>query len=132
MKQTHTFKTYIMAIGPHPDDVEIGIGGTLYKTATQGKQNVIIDLTPSQMSTHGNIDTRQAEANKAAQILGVQTRINLLLEDGHIMDTPETRKIIATQIRKYKPEIVVMPRSRDRHPDHEIAAQVIKNAVFYA
>ncbi|USN56045.1 MAG: PIG-L family deacetylase [Candidatus Peribacteria bacterium] len=92
----------------------------------------MIDLTPSQLSTHGDVDTRQEEAQCASKRLGVQQRTNMLLPDGHIMDVPEYRILLATQIRIYKPEIVMMPWATDRHPDHEATAQLVKNAVFTA
>jgi LmbE family N-acetylglucosaminyl deacetylase len=83
------------------------------------------------MSTNGDTMTRMQESKKAAEVLGV-IRDNLLLCDACIQDTIELRKTIATQIRKYKPEIILFPWSHDRHPDHENAAHLIKNAVFYA
>jgi len=121
-----------MAVGPHPDDVEIGAGGVLYKTSHQGKKNIIIDLTPSQMSTHGNIQTRLQESQDAAKVLGVHHRSNLMLEDGHICDDCTSRVELAREIRTRKPEILLMPRREDRHPDHECAAELVKNAVFLA
>lgn len=123
------FETYIMAFGPHPDDVDVWCGGTLYKTALQWKQNIIIDLTPSQMSTKWNPTLRQQEAWLAAEVLGVK-RQNLLLDDLTICDDDSYRKIIAQTIRQYKPEIIMIPNFIDRHPDHEWAAQLVKNAIF--
>jgi len=84
------------------------------------------------MSTHGDTQTRMEESQRAAEKLWVSFRDNLLLCDTMIEDTVEARKVVAREIRKYKPEIVLMPRSIDRHPDHENAAQLIKNAVLYA
>lgn len=84
------------------------------------------------MSTHGDPFTRQQEAQQAAQILGVATRINLGLEDTKLHDDIATRVLIAEQIRRYKPEIVMIPRNHDRHPDHVMTAQIVKNALFLA
>lgn len=125
-------ETYILGFGPHPDDVDIGCGGLLYKTGKQGKLNIIIDLCPSQLSTRGTPEQRQEEAQAAKQILGVLVRENLLLEDLNLQDNYETRIKIAEKIRQYKPEIILFPYFVDRHPDHEATAQLIKNSIFVA
>ena len=126
------FDTHILAFWPHPDDVEIWCSGVLYKTSREWKKNVIIDLTPSQLSTNGTPEQRLKESMQAAKILGVSHRENMMLEDGNICDNCIAREEIATKIRKYRPEIILLPRWEDRHPDHECAAQLVKNAVFYA
>lgn len=110
----------------------MGCGGTLYKTALQGKYNVIIDLTPSQLSTRGTPETRQQEAQEAARILQAYHRENLGLEDLQLQDDDMHRQIIAYQIRKWKPEIIMFPNSVDRHPDHESTAKLIKSSIFVA
>lgn len=127
-----TYSSHILAIGPHPDDIEVGCWGILRKTSNQGKKNIIVDLSPSQLSTHGSTDKRLQEAQNAAHILGISTRHNCWLQDGAITDTPEHRAILVDLIRTHTPEIVLMPRTRDRHPDHENAATLIKNSVFFA
>ena len=104
----------------------------MYQSAMQGKKNIILDLSPSQLSTNGDPVTRQDEALCAAQRLHVEYRENLMLDDGHLVDSPENRKLLAWHIRKWKPEVVLIPWSSDRHPDHEVAAQLVKNTVFYA
>ncbi len=121
---------YILAFGPHPDDVDMGCGWTLYKTSKQGKSNVIIDLSDSCMSTRGNPTLRQQEAQQAGEALGVTKRENLCLEDFTLRDTDEYRKIIVRKIREYRPEIIMLPNFKDRHPDHEGTALLIKNAIF--
>lgn len=131
MKQTHKYESFILAFGPHPDDAEIWCGGAISKAVAQWRRCVIIDLTIAEMSTNWDTMTRMAESKKSAKILWIE-RDNLLLCDACIQDTIELRKIIATQIRKYKPEVVLLPWDHDRHPDHENAAHLIKNAVFYA
>lgn len=131
MKQTHDFESYILAFGPHPDDAEVWCGWALSKAVAVWKRCIIVDLTIAEMSTHGDTMTRMHESKQSAQILGVE-RDNLLLCDACIQDTIELRKTIAIQIRKYKPEIVLLPWDHDRHPDHENAAHLIKNAIFYA
>lgn len=122
--------TYILAFWPHPDDVDMGCGGTLHKTSLQGKSNVIIDLSDSCMSTRGNPTLRQQEANNAAKVLGVPRRENLCLDDFTLRDTDEYRKIIVTKIREHRPEIIMLPNFKDRHPDHEGTALLIKNSIF--
>lgn len=131
MRQKHEFESYILAFWPHPDDVEVWCSGAIYKATSEWKRCIIIDLTIAEMSTHGDTVTRMKESKKSAEILWVE-RDNLLLCDACIQDTIELRKIIATQIRKYKPEIILFPWSHDRHPDHENTAHLVKNAVFYA
>lgn len=130
--QETTYTTYILAFGPHPDDVEVGAGGVVGSTSAEGKRNVIIDLSPSQMSTYGDPITRQQEAQVAASMLGVAERKNLWLPDTQLTNDPATRLLLAEQIRFYKPEIVVMPRKDDRHPDHTICAELVKQALFLA
>lgn len=127
-----SYSSHILAIWPHPDDIEVGCGWVLRKTAQQGKLNIIADLSPSQLSTHGTIEQRLQEANDAARILGCPSRLNCWMQDGEITDSPENRACLIHIIRTHKPEIILMPRSKDRHPDHENAAQLIKNAVFFA
>jgi bacillithiol biosynthesis deacetylase BshB1 len=131
MKQHHTYESYILAFGPHPDDAEVWCGWAIAKAIKEWKRCIIIDLTIAEMSTHGDTMTRMAESKKSAEILWVE-RDNLLLCDACIQDTIELRKIIATQVRKFKPEIILFPWDHDRHPDHENASHLIKNAVFYA
>ena len=124
--------TYILAFWPHPDDIDLGAGGTLYKTAQQGRSNIIIDLTPSQLSSNWNPKLRMQEAQVSAKILWVPQRLNLELEDLAIQDDTHHRQIIAYQIRKRKPEIVMLPNFSDRHPDHEASAKLIKSSIFIA
>lgn len=132
MKRSWTYHSYIMWIGPHPDDVEIWAWGVIAKSSKQGKKNIILDLTPSQLSTHWDIDTRLRESQQAAHVLWVAHRHNLMLEDGKLCDNCVAREEIAHQIRLHKPEIVLIPWKLDRHPDHECTSSLVKNAVFCA
>lgn len=131
LSKTMTYASYICAFGPHPDDVEVGCGGLLHKTAKEWKKNIIIDLTPSQMSTRGTPETRIQEWNRAASILWVQ-RKNLWLDDGLLKDDERHRLAIVREIRTYRPEIILVPYINDRHPDHEIVPLLIKNAIFFS
>ncbi len=123
---------HILAFWPHPDDIDMGCGGTLYKTSLQGKHNIAIDLTPSQFSTRWDPELRQQEAQQAWKVLQLFHRENLLMNDLDIQDDKRHRDIIVHQIRKRKPEIIMLPNFSDRHPDHELGAQLIKSSIFIA
>lgn len=126
------FATYILAFGPHPDDVEIGAWWVLAQTSSQWKRNVIVDLTSSQLSTHGDVVTRIYESHQAADVLWVIERVNLWLSDGFLSADDSTVQRIVTLIRQYQPEIVMFPYHADRHPDHEATYQIVKKALFFA
>ncbi len=126
------YEHYILAFGPHPDDVEVGCGWVLRQSAQQGKKNLIVDCSLSQYSTHGDGVSRSQEAQQAAKILWVDQRINLGLHDTQIIDDQEHRKLIATLIRRHRPEIVLVPSMYDRHPDHSALPHLVQHACFYA
>src|SRR5204862_3911847 len=92
----------VIAVAPHPDDLEILCGGTLAKLVKQGYKVGIFDLTSGEPTPRGSLETRKKEAEKARQILGVQTRINLDLPNRVLMDGPEARYALATEFRKYR------------------------------
>ena len=121
----------ILAFGAHADDVEIGMGGTLAKYAQMGKKILICDLTKAEMSSNGSVDRRIEEANRAAEILGVQ-RLSLNLPDRGLYMKDEYIKEIIPIIREYKPKLVFAPYVVDRHPDHGNAARLVEEAVFSA
>lgn len=127
-----TYTSYILAIGPHPDDVEVWAGWILAQSSETGKRNIIIDLTTSQLSTHGDQITRVQEAQQAAQILWVAERINLNLADGTLQADASTIALLVEKIRLYTPEIILFPAAEDRHPDHEATFQIVKKAIFFA
>ncbi|MCB0289890.1 MAG: bacillithiol biosynthesis deacetylase BshB1 [Calditrichaeota bacterium] len=122
----------VLAFGPHPDDVELGCGGTLAKLAGMGYATGIIDLTRGEMGTRGTVAEREREAADAAQILGARLRENLAIPDADIRNTPENRRKLIDAVRKYRPALVFAPNHDDRHPDHRHAAQLITEACFYA
>lgn len=133
MKKNHTYTSYILVFWPHPDDVEVGAGGVIAQSSAQGKKNVIIDLTLSQLSTHGDIATRQQEAQEAARVLWVTERKNLELHDGQLSASDDhIVTLLVEQIRQYAPEIILFPAEKDRHPDHEATHQLVKKALFFA
>lgn len=123
-------KVDILAIGAHPDDVELGCGGTIAKLISEGKTCAIVDLTKGEMGTRGTDITRKQEAQEAMKILGVSARENLEMKDGFLVNSEEYQMRIVKMIRKYKPEIVLANAIDDRHPDHAKAAKLVSDACF--
>lgn len=122
----------ILAIAAHRDDVELTCGGTLIKAARLGRRTAILDLTQGETGTLGSAELRATEASHAAQILGVEARENLGLPDAGIVNTPEVRLELARVVRRFRPRIVIAPAPRGRHPDHRIAAELVRDACFIA
>lgn len=123
-------KVDILAIGAHPDDVELGCGGTIAKMISEGKTVAIIDLTKGELGTRGTDKTRKQEAADAANILGISARENLEMKDGFLENSEEYQMRIVKMIRKYQPEIVLANATDDRHPDHAKAAKLVSDACF--
>ena len=123
-------KVDILAIGAHPDDVELGCSGTLAKLISEGKKVAVIDLTQGELGTRGNEETRKAEAQKSSEILKVSARENLKMKDGFLQNSEEYQLRIVKMIRKYQPEIVFANAIDDRHPDHAKAAKLVSDACF--
>ena len=123
-------KVDVLAIGAHPDDVELGCGGTLVKLISEGKKVAIVDLTQGELGTRGTNFTRAEEAAEAAKILGISARENLKMKDGFIQNSEEYQMKIVTMIRKYQPEIVLSNAIDDRHPDHAKASKLVSDACF--
>ena len=123
-------KVDILAIGAHPDDVELGCGGTLAKLILEGKKAAIVDLTQGELGTRGTNITRAQEAASASEILGISARENLKMKDGFILNSEEYQLQIVKMIRKYQPEIVLANAVDDRHPDHAKAAKLVSDACF--
>jgi len=123
-------KLDILAIGVHPDDVELGCGGTVLAQIAQGSSVGIVDLTQGELGTRGTAATRKAEAAAAAEILGVSIRENLGFEDGFFTHNKAHVLEVVRVLRKYKPEVVLMNAAYDRHPDHGRSAELVRDAVF--
>lgn len=123
----------LLAFGPHPDDLEIGMGGTIARHAARGQRVVLCDLTRGELGSNGTPETRVAEAEAARVVLGAEARVNLALPDGglHVSIDDQVRRI-AGCIRRYRPRAVALPYWRDRHPDHEAASRLLRRAVFSA
>ena len=123
-------KVDILAIGAHPDDVELSAAGTLAKHVKQGKTVAIIDLTEGELGSRGTVETRYAEAAHAAEILGVTERLNLQLADGFFEEDQASLLKLIEAIRYFQPEIVLANAPADRHPDHARGASFTARACF--
>lgn len=123
-------KVDILAFGAHPDDVELGCGGTLAKEIAAGKTVAIVDLTQGELGTRGSAELRMVEATNAAKVLGVHARENLKMADGFFMNDKEHQLEVIKMIRKYQPEIVICNAKRDRHIDHGKGSSLVSDACF--
>ncbi len=123
-------KVNILAIGVHPDDVELSCSGTLLKHIDLGYKVGILDLTRGELGTRGTPEKRQREAESAASLMGAEFRVNVGIPDGLFTNTEEYKMRIVKVIRKYRPEIVLANSIKDRHPDHGRSAQLVYDACF--
>ena len=123
-------KLDILAFGAHPDDVELGCGGTLAKEISLGKKVGIIDLTRGELGTRGSVETRNKESQAASKIIGVSVRENLDFRDGFFVNDELHQMEIITFIRKYKPEIILCNAQDDRHIDHPKGANLVSDSCF--
>lgn len=123
----------LLAIGPHPDDVELGMAGTLARHAAAGYRTAIIDLTCGEMGSNGTPSQRLAEGEAAARILGCQWRRNLHLPDrGLDPRDPEQLRRVVDAIRAHRPKLLALNWGIDRHPDHRLGCQLVEEAIFTA
>lgn len=123
-------KLDILAIGAHPDDVELGCGATIAKEIANGKKVGILDLTRGELGTRGSAEIRDQEAADAAKILGVSVRENIALADGFFQNDKESQLKIIEIIRKYQPEMVLCNAITDRHIDHGKGSKLASDACF--
>jgi len=123
-------KLDILAIGAHPDDVELGCGATLAKEISHGKKVGILDLTRGELGTRGSARIRDKEARTAADILGVEIRENLAFADGFFVNDQIHQLEIIKMIRKYQPDIVLCNAIDDRHIDHSKGSKLVSDACF--
>lgn len=123
-------KLDILAFGAHPDDVELGCGGTIAKEVAFGKKIGIVDLTRGELGTRGTAEIRDKESEAAAKILGVQFRENLNMRDGFFINDEEHQLKVIQMIRKYQPEIVLCNAVDDRHIDHGKGSKLVSDACF--
>jgi bacillithiol biosynthesis deacetylase BshB1 len=123
----------ILAIAAHPDDAELGCGGSLLLAVKKGLSIAIADLSAGEMSSRGTVASRQVEANNAARILGLRERRNLGLPDTKIGEnSTHSLSVLIQLIRETRPRIVLAPYWEDRHPDHEATGRLVKEACFFA
>ena len=120
----------LLVFGPHPDDIELGLGGTIAKHVDEGFRVALVDLTAAELSSNGSPEQRQLEANEAARVLGVASRENLGWPDGGIATTPASIRSATDAIRRHRPRAVAIPHWIDRHPDHVAASDVLTVAAF--
>ncbi len=125
-------KLDILALGAHPDDVELTCSGTLLKAMQHGKKAGIIDFTKGELGTRGTPEIRMAEANASAEILGISVRENLCFRDGYIQNDEVHQLEVIKMIRKYQPDIILANAVTDRHPDHGRASDLAREACFLA
>ncbi len=123
-------KVDILAFGVHPDDLELGCGGTILAAIAEGKKVAVVDLTRGELGTRGTADIRTQEALNAAKILGVEHRENLDMRDGFFQNDEENIRKVIVAIRKYQPTVVLCSAPEDRHPDHGRSSKLIVDAAF--
>ncbi len=132
----------ILIFAAHPDDAELGMGGTIAKLVSDGKSVGIIDFSEAELSSNGTVESRKAETAEASKVLKISARENLKIADGKVgvesklkdeagQEIGVVEKVISL-IRKYKPQVVFAPYFNDRHPDHIGASKIVKEAVFFS
>ncbi len=122
----------ILAVGAHPDDVELGCGGTLARLSRRGRSVGILDLTRGEAGTRGTPETRAAEAAESARLLGALFRDGLDLGDGNLRTDRAAELEVVDVVRRRRPRLVFAPLPVDRHPDHVRAGRIVTDAAFYA
>ena len=123
-------KLDILVFGAHPDDVELGCGGTIIKEIQNGKKVGVIDLTRGELGTRGSVNSRNNESVKASKIMGLSLRENMDFKDGFFKDDHDHKLSLIKKIRTYKPDIVITNALSDRHPDHPRGSQITIDACF--
>ena len=120
----------LVVFGPHPDDIEIGLGGTVARHTAAGHRVGLCDLTEAELSSNGTVEQRRVEAAAAADVLGAAWRENLGWPDGGIATTPELIRSAVDLLRRHRPRAIAIPYWDDRHPDHVAASHVLRVAAF--
>src|SRR5438067_1582865 len=120
----------LLAFGPHPDDIEIGLGGIVARHAALGFTVGLCDLTQGEMGSNGTVEERIKEASAAAKILGSAWRENLGWPDRRIGKDPGHLDEAVAYIRRHRPRVIAVPYGSDRHPDHTAASAVLTEASF--
>ncbi len=125
-------KLDVLFFAAHPDDIELSCGGAALKLVRTGRKTGIIDLTQGELGTRGTKSIRKKEAFEAGKILGISVRENLGIADGNIENNASNRQKVISVIRHYRPEIIFIPHQYDRHPDHQNANKLVREAAFYS
>jgi bacillithiol biosynthesis deacetylase BshB1 len=120
----------LLVFGPHPDDLEIGLGGSIAKHVALGHSVGLCDLTRGELGTNGTPEERVKEAEAAREVLGARWRRNLGLPDGDIGGDPSHLRVIVDVIRRERPKTIAVPYGGDRHPDHVAASRLLTRAAF--
>jgi len=120
----------LLVFGPHPDDIEIGLGGTVARHVALGRTVGLCDLTAGELGTNGTVEERLAEAEAARAVLGATWRVNLKWPDRGIGSASSQVRDAASLIRTARPRVVAIPHWTDRHPDHVASSEVLTEAVF--
>ncbi|MEM7677304.1 MAG: PIG-L family deacetylase [Myxococcota bacterium] len=125
---------HALAVGPHPDDVELFCGGTIVRLVQQGHRVGILDLTAGELASNGTVPIRRAEAQAAAEVMGVALRDNLALPDGGLQPGTDDEQVraAADAVRRLRPELMFVPWIQARHPDHSAAGHLMRKAAFVA
>jgi bacillithiol biosynthesis deacetylase BshB1 len=123
----------LLAVGAHPDDVELGCGGTLARFSREGLRVGILDLTEGELASRGSRASRRREARAASRVLGVAARVNLRLTDGAIdASAPGALKAMVRSLRRLRPRVLALPWTVTRHPDHQQTGRLGERAAFMA
>lgn len=123
----------VLVFGIHPDDAELGCGGTVARFAGMGHDVVLVDLTRGESSTNGTPEERERESAEAARILGCRVRENLGLPDAGLAgEDPDQQRHVVSAIRRHRPQLIIMPLKNDPHPDHSAGGELIERAVYLA
>lgn len=125
-------KLDLLVLAAHPDDAELGCGGTIAKQVSLGRKVGVIDFTRGELGTRGTVQTRDQEAQDSARILGLSVRENLNFRDGFFQNDEAHQREVIRVIRKYQPEIVIANATYDRHPDHGKGSSLSFDSCFYA
>jgi bacillithiol biosynthesis deacetylase BshB1 len=122
----------VLCVGAHPDDVEIGMGGTIAGMVRTGLEIAIVDITDGEPTPAGTPELRAEESREAAEVLGVAHRVTLSQPNRYLFDTLDARTELAEVVRELKPRVMFVPYPEDAHPDHIAASQIAVAARFYA
>lgn len=125
-------KLDVLVFAAHPDDAELGAGGTIALQTAKGRKVGVIDLTQGELGTRGTVETRKQEAAASSKILQLSIRENLGLPDGFFENNRQSQIALIQAIRTYQPEIILANAPTDRHIDHGRGAELAKNAAFLA